>query len=195
MTLPASITRDPVYRKAVKLCQSISEHRFALAELAYEAREEKHFVDWGERQVWWSEIIALAHGQEIRRVQEWAQVGEFMATYKPKTTIYSRVSSAVRYQCIIESDKLVEMIDDVEGAYPTVEKLQSALAGIAYAETGYDAKRITNTLYRMANGGAKLIGLNGDLPEAIRADVEEAYRLNSNALQYMKERYANDNSK
>lgn len=187
MTLPASITRDPVYRKAVKLCQSISEHRFALAELAYEAREENHFVDCGERQVWWSEIIALAHGQEIRRVQEWAQVGEFMATYKTKTMIYSRVSSALRYQKIITpAELLVEMIED-EKEYPTVEALQSALADIAYSKTGYDAKRITNTLYRMANGGAKLIGLNGDLPEAIRADVEEAYRLNSNALRYMKE--------
>lgn len=192
MTLPGAITRDPVYRKASKLCQSISEHRFALAELAYEAREENYFAECDNRCVLWS---ALANGVDIRRVQEWAQVGAFMLETQEHWTfsltkpapVYSRVSSAVRYRRVITDDKLVEMIEDYAGDYPTVESLQSALAQIDYAETGYDAKKITNALYRMANGGAKLIGLNSDLPEAIRADVEEAYRLICNAHEFMKE--------
>lgn len=195
MTLPASITRDPEYKKAVSLGHGVDSSRIAQCLHAYDLQLRKYTImaryknDDGEttmRSVGGTEIVALANGRELRTAQEWAKVGEFITAHEPNTTRYSRIAKAVSYQRIIAPAELVEMIEDTK-SWRTVEQLQSALADIAYSKTGYDAKRITNTLYRMANGGAKLIGLNGDLPEAIRADVEEAYRLNSNALQYMKE--------
>lgn len=185
MTLPTAITRDPVYRKALRLCQSISEHRFALTELAYEAREENHYIEYDGRRIWWSEIIALANGVDVRRVQEWAQVGEFISQYHPSTMIYSRVSVAVRFRGVICSADLLAMIAD-EDNYPTVESLQSALIQIAYGIKEYTPLLITRAIRRAMMGGSKLLSLNGDLPPEIRGDITAGVASFSKALETMK---------
>jgi len=194
MTLPPALLRDPAYRKALKLCNSISEHRFALAALAYDRREENYLVtvrvDGEDKPMAsWSDVICAAEGIAIKTAQERAQVGEFMNRYHPKTNRYSRVSSAVRYRGVIKDNQLVEMIEDDE-SYPTVQDLQSALWQVAYGNKEFTPIVIARSLSRMANSGAALLGLNGQLPEYIRRDVQISTARIGRALRFMKDREA-----
>lgn len=188
MKLPDALLRDAAYRKAAKLCNTISEKRFELADLAYTLRIENYRVDCGAEGVCtWSHIIAAAEGIALRTAEERAQVGEFCARHKQKTKRYSRVSSAVRYCGVIDDSELVAMMDD-DDAYPTVQSLQKALWLVAYGTKEFTPIIITRSLSRMGNAGASLLGLNGQLPEDIRAHVTLATAEIGQALDKMRER-------
>jgi len=193
MKLPNALLHDPQYKRARTLCQSISDHRFKLAELAAELKAENYIVfekceleNDGKtiRTIHWSELIALAGGVEIRTAQEWAQTGEWIAANEPKTKVYSRVSAVLRHIGTLSNSDMLEIVDDEE-TYPTVESVRRAFAQIAYGKTEYDTRRIIQSLTRIKSGSEKLLGLNGDLDAEIRADVEAGTRHFANALQTM----------
>lgn len=196
MKLPQALLKDPAYRKALKLSNSISKYRFALAALAYELREENYIV-WYRKEldngfkvskaIYWSGIIAAAEGIAVKTAQERAQVGEFCAKHNPQTTRYSRVSSAVRYCGVIDDAELVQLIED-ENEYPTVQDLQSVLWQVAHGVKEFTPKIITRSLSRMASAGAALLSLNGRLPADIRDDVTTGTAAIGRALQVMKAR-------
>jgi len=193
MKLTNALLHDPQYKHARSLCESISDHRFKLAELAAELKAENYIV-WNKyelengiktsKAIYWSELIALAGGVEIRTAQEWAQVGEWIAANEPKTKVYSRVSAVLRYIGTLSNADMLEIVDDEE-TYHTVESVRRAFDQIAYGKTEYDTRRIIQALIRIKSGSEKLLGLNGDLDAEIRADVEAGTRHFANALQTM----------